>query len=137
MNTADRNIVSTTKSLDVLVEKDEKNPTDKVITVKFVTADGKLVMTTTVVVDADAKTIKASSLKEVPYGFNLVSKGDLEIDEHNTVRVVVAAKETDPKKDKVPKTGDDFNAVMWATISVITMAAAAAMISLKMKAENR
>ena len=104
VNFVDKDLDAATASIDVLVQKDE--PTEKVISVHYTTAAGKKILTVNMTVAADAKTVEAASLKGIPNGYRLVSKGSLTIDKDNAIHPVVEAEKKDENKDDVPKTGD-------------------------------
>ena len=114
----------------------KNHPDEKTIFVNYVTADGKNVLTVNMTVPYDAKTVDSKDLKSVPYGYNLITKGTMVIDDQNSIYPVVALKPVNPDKDNVPKTGDSMGMIMMATLATVSALSAAALISFK-KADNR
>ena len=106
VNPVDHKLDASTVSIDVLVQKEEPVPTEKVISVHYTTAEGKKILTVSMTVAVDARTVEASQLKGIPNGYRLVSKGSLTIDSDNSLRAIVEAEKKDEEKDEVPKTGD-------------------------------
>ena len=87
--TGDVALVPDSDSVDVLVRLKEKT-----IMVNYILEDGSNVGTGNAVVEAGANHINTSALKDVPYGYELASTGDINLNEGgNSVNIVVREKD--------------------------------------------
>ena len=95
----------------------------------------ELVAIGAVKVPTEQMTVSTTELVDVPYGYHLITNGTMVIDQSDCVTVEIAPNVVDPNKDDVPKTGDESQVILLATMATASIAAAAAMISLKKKSE--
>ena len=87
--TGDVALVPDSDSVDVLVRLKEKT-----IMVNYILEDGSNVGTGNAVVEAGVNHINTSALKDVPYGYELASTGDINLNEGgNSVNIVVREKD--------------------------------------------
>ena len=87
--TGDVALVPDSDSVDVLVRLKEKT-----IMVNYILEDGSSAGTGNAVVEAGANHINTSALKDVPYGYELASTGDINLNEGgNSVNIVVREKD--------------------------------------------